>query len=278
MNRPDGDPAKPDTVAPGVYRFASANAQRPAPSAQHYSAVWWDPHVLLLKADAGYGLRRDDLIAKDGEATAVAARLAAYEEWQATRAETIGRGSAPSIAVETATALAAETPATVIEHAPIEVISLSAVLGRPFGPEFGSLVHATLATVPLDAGEAIVSATASTQARILPFDLPPEEVYAAAEVVSSALRHPLFERVRAAERRRRCHREWPVIWQSPSGVLVKGTIDLVFEEDGALIALDFKTDRELATDLDRYKRQLTYYCKALEAATGKSATGVLLRV
>jgi ATP-dependent helicase/nuclease subunit A len=248
------------------------------PSPGKYSAVWWDPHVLALKADAGYGLRRDDLIAKDGDTTAVAARLAAYEQWQAARAETIRRGSAPSIAVETATALAAETPPADVAHAPIEVVGLSAVLGRPFGPEFGSLVHATLATVPLDAGKKIVSATAATQARILPFDLPPEEVYAAAEVVSSALRHPLFDRVRAAERRHRCHREWPVIWQSPSGVLVEGTIDLVFEENGGLIALDFKTDRELATDLDRYKRQLTYYCRALEAATRKSAQGVLLQV
>ena len=32
-----------------------------------YSVVWWDPHVLALDADSGYGLRRDDLIAKDGE-------------------------------------------------------------------------------------------------------------------------------------------------------------------------------------------------------------------
>jgi ATP-dependent helicase/nuclease subunit A len=273
MNRPDGDPARPGTVAPGAYAFEDQ-----APSI--YSAVWWDPHVLGLKADAGYGLRRDDLIAKDGDAAAVAARLAAYEAWQADRTETIRRGAAPSITVETATALAAETPANVsIGDVPIEVISLSPVSGRPFGPEFGSLVHATLATVPLDASDRIVSATAATQARILlGFDTPPEEVYAAAEVVMSALGHPLFDRVRAAARRRQCHREWPVIWQAPSGVLVEGTIDLVFEENGRLIALDFKTDRELSTDLDRYKRQLTYYCRALKAATGKDATGVLLRV
>ena len=287
MNRPDGDPAKPGTVAPGSYQFQPESNERPAPSAERrapsaeqYSAVWWDPHVLGLKADAGYGLRRDDLIAKDGDAAAVAARLAAHEAWQADRTETIRRGAAPSIAVETATALAAETPADVsIGDVPIEVISLSPVSGRPFGPEFGSLVHATLATVPLDASDRIVSATAATQARILlGFDTPQEEVYAAAEVVMSALGHPLFDRVRAAERRRQCHREWPVIWQAPSGVLVEGTIDLVFEEKEGLIALDFKTDRELATDLDRYKRQLTYYCRALEAATGKSARGVLLRV
>ena len=279
MNRPDGDPAKPDTVAPGLYHFDLPVPGPRPPAPASYSVAWWDPHILALKADPGYGLRRDDLITKDGDAAAVERRLDAYKEWQSDRADTIRRGSVPSIAVETATSLAADQPTDgSIAHAPIEVIGLSPVVGRPFGAEFGSLVHATLATVPLDAGEAIVSTTAATQARILPFDLPPEEVYAAAEVVTSALGHPLFDRVRAAGRRHRCHREWPVIWQSPSGVLVEGTIDLVFEEDGALIALDFKTDRELATDLERYKRQLTYYCRALEAATGKSTRGVLLRV
>ena len=46
------------------------------------------------------------------------------------------------------------------------------------------------------------------------------------------------------------------------------------KEDGSPV----NEHRELATDLDRYKRQLSYYCRALEAATGKSARGVLLRV
>ena len=292
MNRPDGDPARADTVAPGAYRFEASQpaaaavqpftpgAERRASSTDQYSVVWWDPHTLALKADAGYGLRRDDLIAKDGDGAAVAGRLAAYRAWQAARAETIRHGAVPSIAVETATAAAAGPELEPsMTHAPIEVIALAPALGRPFGPEFGSLVHATLATVPLDAGDAIVSATAATQARILlGFETPQEEVYAAAEVVASVLRHPLFDRVRTAERRRRCHREWPVIWLAPSGLLVEGTIDLVFEENNCLIALDFKTDRELTADLDRYKRQLTYYCRALEAATGKTACGVLFKV
>ena len=30
-----------------------------------------------------------------------------------------------------------------------------------------------------------------------------------------------------------------------------------------MTVIDFKTDRELATDLDRYRRQLTVYCQAL---------------
>jgi ATP-dependent exoDNAse (exonuclease V) beta subunit len=108
--------------------------------------------------------------------------------------------------------------------------------------------------------------------------VPDEEIHAAAEVVMAVLRHPLFDRVRAAARAGRCHREWPVVWQSPQGTLVEGTIDLAFEDADGLTVLDFKTDRELATDLDRYRRQLTIYCRALEAVRGVRPRGVLMRV
>ena len=86
---------------------------------------------------------------------------------------------------------------------PIEVVDLPRVDGRPFGPRFGTLVHTTLATVPLDADEATIRAVAATQGRILlgsgaGVD---EEVYAVVEAVTAVLRHPLFDQVRAAELR-----------------------------------------------------------------------------
>jgi ATP-dependent exoDNAse (exonuclease V) beta subunit len=234
-----------------------------------------------LRADSGYGLRRDDLISKDGDPGAVAARMSAYEQWQTERATTVRRAGTPSLAIQTVTDLAADRhQADVMEPVEIEVVDLSPASGRPFGPAFGTLVHATLATVPLDANEAVVSTIAATQGRILlgVDRVPDEEIYAAAEVVMAVLRHPLFDRVRAAARAGRCHREWPVVWQSPHGTLVEGTIDLAFEDADGLTVLDFKTDRELATDLDRYRRQLTIYCRALEAVRGVRPRGVLMRV
>ena len=82
----------------------------------------------------------------------------------------------------------------------------------------------------------------------------------------AVLRHPLFDQVRAAERAQRCFRELPLIWHDPAGVLIEGTIDLAFEDgDGSIVVLDFKTDRELDTDLERYRRQLAIYCQALAA-------------
>ena len=108
------------------------------------------------------------------------------------------------------------------------------VTGRPFGPRFGTLVHTTLATVPLDADESIVRRVAATQGRVLlgSGEGVDEEVYAVAEAVMAVLRHPLFDQVRAANAAGRCHRELPLIWQAPDGTLIEGTVDLAFEERG----------------------------------------------
>jgi ATP-dependent helicase/nuclease subunit A len=68
------------------------------------------------------------------------------------------------------------------------------------------------------------------------------------------------------------------MWTSPHGTLIEGTIDLAFEDAGGLTVVDFKTDRELSTDLERYERQLRMYCMALATARGKPATGILMRI
>ncbi len=100
LNRPDGDPARPMTVAPGSYLFGGGG--------RRYSVVWWDPHILRLDADAGYGLRRDDLISKDGDPAAVASRLAAHHEWRDKRDAATARARVPSLRVRTATSVAAD--------------------------------------------------------------------------------------------------------------------------------------------------------------------------
>ncbi|HET7618807.1 MAG TPA: UvrD-helicase domain-containing protein, partial [Vicinamibacterales bacterium] len=117
MNRPDGDPARPSTVAPGLHEFGT------------YSVVWWDPHVLTLGVTSSFGLRRDDLIVKDGDLFAVEERLAAYERWRDARQEVRARGSVPSVQVETATAWAARAAelgidAVLAETAAIDVVQL----------------------------------------------------------------------------------------------------------------------------------------------------------
>ena len=73
----------------------------------------------------------------------------------------------------------------------------------------------------------------------------------------------------------RCHREAPVIYRS-DGELVEGVIDLAFEETEAWTVVDFKTDP--ARENSRYRRQLSLYSRAIQAATGSPARGVLTLV
>ncbi len=101
---------------------------------------------------------------------------------------------------------------------------------------------------------------------------------AAVEVVTSVLGSPFFDRVRDADRAGKCERELPIVWKAPDGSLIEGTIDLAFDDGADLIVVDFKTDRELAADLERYKRQLGVYCQALGTIRKRSTVGILARV
>jgi ATP-dependent exoDNAse (exonuclease V) beta subunit len=275
LMRPDGDPAGPLTVAPGMYAAGEGD--------DAYSVVWWDPRALDLSVDAGHGLRGDDLIAKDGNPDKVAARLASYREWQAGRDDAIARARVPSVRVRTATSLATERAfGDKLSAPPIEVVEVPRSSDRPFGARFGTLVHAILATVPLDASEKTIAAVAAAQSRILPAAIrdpyAEEEVYAAVEVATALLGSPLFERIRIADRKGRCDRELPIMWKAGDGTIVEGTIDLAFEDDDGLTVIDFKTDREIAGDLSRYTQQLAVYCQALGAVRGRDPRGVLLRI
>jgi ATP-dependent exoDNAse (exonuclease V) beta subunit len=324
LHRPDGDPATLKTVAPGTFVFApslpassterlrrglavalgdrsasvagqpSASARAPAdkptsdlrPPASNlqYSVTWWDPRALSLGAVSSFGLRRDDLIVKDGDMFAVEDRLADYEKWRDERARVIAAGARPSVRIQTATAWAAEAALLGIDeavldlppddgHYDIEVIQMPGAERRPRGPRFGSLVHAVLATVAFDSPDEIVARTADTQARII--DAPKLEAAAAAFVVSAVLRHPLIARARASAS---VKRETPVSWLQKDGTLIEGVLDLAFEEGGATVVVDFKTDYELSAGEARYRAQLLQYVNAVSRATGRPASGVLLRV
>jgi hypothetical protein len=289
LERPDGDPAGAGTVAPGAYTFASSdrlvsNAERRAPSPDTYQVVWWDPHALSLDAASTYGLRRDDLIVKDGDMFAVADRLATYERWRDEKTAALGKAARRSLEVETASAWARtalrEQSLTLLEAAApafdIATVETTIDAARPSGRRFGTLVHAVLAAVALDASEDGIRATAGMQARILAAH--DDELEAAVRAAIGVLAHPLMQRARAAAFAGRCFREMPITWRAPDGSLVEGTIDLAFDDEQGSTVVDFKTDRELEADADRYRRQLTVYCRAFAQLRGTSPRGVLLRI
>jgi ATP-dependent helicase/nuclease subunit A len=143
----------------------------------------------------------------------------------------------------------------------------------PTGRRFGTLVHAVLRDVPLDANPAAIGRWAQLNARIV--GAPSEEIEAACARVGAALSHPLLDRARAAKRK---HREYPIMLRVDGGRLMEGVIDLAFVEDNAWIVVDFKTGEDISGSREQYQRQLQWYACALTRLTGLAARAYLLGV
>jgi ATP-dependent helicase/nuclease subunit A len=269
--RADGQPVD-DTIRPGTYSLSD-----PA-SGHSYSVVWWDPLLLQAAPDDARGIRRDDLISKSASPADVAADRANYDRWREQRTVTQQRGVAPSVRVATATevseAATMGSEAITIEDAGFGVL-------RPSGRRFGTLVHAVLATLPLDATKADVDELAALHAKL--FAAPDDERDAAAGIALKLLRHPRLDAARAAlASGKRVWREAPVSLRidgdDPTPQIVDGQVDLAYETDAGWVVVDFKTDIEIASAQAAYKQQVALYVEAVRRATGLPATGVLLRV
>ena len=252
------------------------------------------------------GLRRESLIMKDVPASIVADGVREYEKWRALREQGIATGSTPSIAVRTATEWAAGDAATPAQTGvdasqqpglfdepsssgrestgaagPRGGIDIAIVDARgserPGGARFGELVQAILASTALDADAPAIAALAEVHGRIV--SALAEETAAAALTVQHVLAHPVLVRARAAEARGACRRETPVTIVVEDGTLVEGVVDLAFEETQGWTIVDYKTDRELRTiGEEQYRRQVQLYASAIAQATGRSATGVIVRL
>lgn len=293
LRRPDNDPANKFTVCPGEHTFG--------PPDSGYSVVWWspEPDALPLGAEAPFGLQRDDLIVKDVPPAVMGQYLDAYEAWRRSRDAALEAGGRPSLHVRTATewVLQGGRPAAAArselwrakEGRPlqtvgteVEVVELGARSDRPSGARYGSLVHAALATCPLDADSAAIARIVQTQGRIL--GASESEVSSAADVVRTVLVHPIVADARSADRERRCFREVPVTI-TIDGVLVEGVVDFALMPVGATHAsplpctvIDFKTDRAEGELLERYRRQVGLYADAIARATGRPVRAVLMQI
>ena len=311
VDRPDGDPARPDTVAPGLYRFTDAAGARTggakvlrfqakpvAPDSASsestqvpvsgYPVVWWDPNspTLRLGIEARFGIRQAELLSKDTPEPVVEQDLARYREWRERRDQTVSEAAVPSLRVLTVTELVEQRVADQVPVAAagdsvdavddVEVVELVVDPDRPSGRRFGALVHQVLAVTPLDAIADQVGEFAVLEGRLL--GATKEEVLAAGLVATATLAHPILERARRAVGAGACRRETPVTMQTEDGTLVEGVVDLAFRDNGTWIVVDFKTDRELAVALDVYRQQVQLYAQMVARATGEPARAVLMRV
>jgi len=162
---------------------------------------------------------------------------------------------------------------------PLEPVRVTAMAERsapppaftPVGPggrDFGSLVHRILEWVPLDDPEAAVRAEGIARALAPSFGLTGADAARAAEAASRALALPVLQRARRASR---IFRELPVLFPE-GGELVEGVVDLVFEEDGALVVVDYKTDQivpeQALAQAAHHAPQLQLYGRGLAQASG----------
>ena len=278
LNRPDGDPATMLTVCPGEHRTGPVDAAS--------SVVWWAPDALSLGAETSFGLRRDDLIVKDVAPAVLRQHLATYESWRASRKEALANARTPSLDVRTVSEWAADfrlKPEATTQDGgfrlqpEVTVETAASDADRPGGVRFGTLVHALLADVPLDAGgDDIVSQLAQAHGRVLGADA--AEISSAGDVVRRVLAHPVLLNAARAAEQGLCYRETPVTLRLPTGAIVEGNVDLAYVFGEEFLVIDFKTDRELDGAIERYRRQVQVYAAAISAAMGRPARGILMRV
>jgi ATP-dependent exoDNAse (exonuclease V) beta subunit len=245
------------SVKPGLHK----------PLNGEHQVVWWDPSLLRLSVEPSLGVRQEEILA-DGPAAAQS--LSDYDAWRAARQDRIEAGSRPKFDLFTPTdgrplpeGFAPEVGLVSLEHEP----------GRPTGPRFGSLMHAVLRDIDLDASADAIRTAVDFHARI--HGATERESDAAEDAVAKVLACGLVQRARAAER---VHREWPVMLPVGGGQLVEGSIDLAFLDSGAWHVVDFKTDEDLTRAASRYRRQVQWYVYAVQKLTGMPATGSLLAV
>jgi hypothetical protein len=272
LQRPNEETAAPSTVAPGAHAF----------SAGGYSVVWWDPGPgggLALGVRPMFGVRRDDLIVKDVPRHVIADGRTKYDQWCIARAAARAEGATPTLHVHTAKEWADGEVAGDAEQPLVAVVTIADTTGadRVGGAAFGVLVHGILAQAPFDATAQHLEDLAAVQARVL--GLSDGDAAAATKVVSRVLSHGIIARAKAAEGRGQCRRETPITWSMTDGRLVEGVVDLAFEEPDGWVVVDYKSDRVLAVEgEERYRRQIALYASAIRRATGKAASGVLVRI
>jgi ATP-dependent exoDNAse (exonuclease V) beta subunit len=273
-------------VSPGQHTFTAEGG---------YSVVWWDPGALGLGARPPLGVRREELIVKDVPPHVVADGRERYDRWVAGRQDARAAGSRPSLSVTTvgewARAQADTRPDAALPPRP-EATAAQAVASADVaivdagpadaeragggGAVFGTLVHAILAVVPFESTPEEIEALAALEARVC--GLSPADAARAATKVGRVLAHDLLRRARRASALDACRRETPVTITLDDGTIVEGVVDLAFEEDGWWTVVDYKTDRELASAEDRYRRQVALYASAVAAATGSPVTAAIVRL
>ena len=141
------------------------------------------------------------------------------------------------------------------------------------GAQHGTLMHRALSLIPLSAVKQGSDLYGAVKQAI--HDLADREIFTYQEVMALSIRgiaaffgSDIGRRMLASPNVRR---EWAFNLVMDNGALLQGVIDCAFEEDGAWVLLDYKTDRITDEEafVQRYALQLDWYARALERITDK---------
>jgi ATP-dependent helicase/nuclease subunit A len=248
------------SVRPGLHRAEGGT----------HRVVWWDPMRLPQPKATNFGIRQQEILSRDPGERAASDSMRRYEAWKQDRNRALEEGGRPQFELFVVTD-APELPKGFEARIELETVARTEL--RPQGRRFGTLVHAILREMDFGGTTEQTAALARVHSRIL--GSPAEEVAAAVETVTVALKHPLFDRARRATR---CYRELPVLVTSEDGRMIEGNLDLAFLEDGGWNVVDFKTDAAEPLGKPQYVRQLQWYVYALTRLTRMPARGWLLSI
>jgi ATP-dependent helicase/nuclease subunit A len=214
-----------------------------------------DADVRIVQAGDPPAAEREERIADLRELAEAGGEDTAGARWDAARRDLVESASYRPFLPTSVTRAA-------LRQAPAAVIAVGAAGGR----DFGSLVHRILEWVPLGEPE---RARGMAEALAPSFGLDAAAAARAAEAAERALALPVMQRARAAAR---VWRELP-LWFPEGGELLEGVIDLVFEEDGALVIVDYKTDgiaaEQALAQAAHHAPQLQLYGRGLAQALGR---------
>jgi len=184
-------------------------------------------------------------------------RDAAGDRWEQGRRARVEAGGERALAPVSVTRFAALTAPPAVEHPRTSEARA-----------FGALVHRMLELLPLH-GTAKEAPSAMAQALAAEHGLGQAAARRAATVVRRTLSHALLDRARRAV----SHRELKV-WLPEEDRLLEGVVDLVFEEEGALVVVDYKTESiteaQAIDQAAHHAPQIRLYGRALSLATGLS--------
>ncbi|MCA9667098.1 MAG: UvrD-helicase domain-containing protein [Myxococcales bacterium] len=266
---------EPGAVTPGLHR----------PQQGDHEVVWWD--AAFLSADAPQALRPLPHFELLKEGTPGAAPSAErYQRWSTERADALRTAEVKRCDVWPATRVAhtpaletllATAAARDVEIAEVDLVATRSALVDP--RVWGSFVHEILETADAELAASDpqhLEQVASICGRL--HGIPPGEQQPAVLQTRATFAHPLMC---AAQRSARRLAEAPITLPLASrDLVVEGIADLVYlDDEGVLHVVDYKTDLDPSHEqIEAYRRQVALYLRAIELATGLSASGHLLFV